>query len=210
MMPLRSEDVVRGQYEGYRREPNVDEHSDTETFAAARAFVDNWRWAGVPFYLRTGKRMAQRRSTVTLAFKRPPGRMFRDLPERAAFDHDHLTLELGPSEGISATFLAKLPGPAIVLGPARMDFRYEGSFGSHLIEAYERLIHDAFIGDPSLFTRADGIERTWELVEPVLRDPPPLEVYAQGSWGPEAADELISPHGWHLPHHDWEEEPQPR
>jgi glucose-6-phosphate 1-dehydrogenase len=209
MVPLGPEDLVRGQYEGYRDEPDVAPTSETETFVAARVFVDNWRWAGVPFYLRTGKRMAERRSTVTLAFRRPPGSMFRDSPERAAFDHDHLTLELGPSEGISATFLAKMPGPSIVLGPARMDFRYEGSFGSHLIEAYERLLHDAFIGDPSLFTRADGIERTWELIDPVLHHPPPLHAYPQGSWGPEAADELIAPDRWHLPHHDMESAPLP-
>ncbi|HEX2050322.1 MAG TPA: glucose-6-phosphate dehydrogenase [Actinomycetota bacterium] len=203
MAPIRCEDVVRGQYDGYLDEDGVDPRSETETFVAVRAFVDNWRWEGVPFYLRTGKRMPEQRSVVTLAFRRPPSRMFRDLPEHSEFDHDYLALELGgPSEGVSATFLAKLPGPTIELWPARMEFRYEGSFGSHLIEAYERLIHDAIIGDPSLFTRADGIARTWEIVADVLRDPPPLHRYPQGAWGPQAAHELIAPQQWRLPDRD--------
>ncbi|HEX2050833.1 MAG TPA: glucose-6-phosphate dehydrogenase, partial [Actinomycetota bacterium] len=203
MVPVRGDDVVRGQYEGYVQEPGVDERSQTETFVAVRAFVDNWRWEGVPFYLRTGKRMPEQRSVVTLVFRRPPSRMFRDLPEHSEFDHDYLALELGgPNEGVSATFLAKMPGPTIELSPARMEFRYEGSFGSHLIQAYERLIHDAIIGDPSLFQRADGIARTWEIVADVVAAPPPLHPYAQGSWGPEAAHELIAPHQWRLPDRD--------
>jgi glucose-6-phosphate 1-dehydrogenase len=196
--PLGPSDVVFGQYDGYLDEEGVASASRTETFVAARAFVDNWRWARVPFYLRTGKGMAEQRSAVTLAFKEPPKRMFRDMSRRR-FDHDHLTIELGPNEGITITFLAKTPGPSIELDQARMHFDYEGSFGSELIEAYERLIHDALMGDRTLFTRADGIERTWELVQQVIDDPPPVRRYPQGSWGPEESDDLIAPRRWHLP-----------
>jgi glucose-6-phosphate 1-dehydrogenase len=196
MSPLSSSDVVRGQYNGYRDVPGVSPDSNTETFVAARVFIDNWRWSGVPFYLRTGKRMAERRSTVILAFRPPPRQMFNDLPRD--LPQNHLALELGPREGISATFLAKIPGPTIELGSARMEFRYQDSFGSELIEAYERLIHDALIGDRRLFTRADGIRRTWELLNGVIDHPSSLYSYRPGSWGPAAADGLIAPRRWHL------------
>ena len=198
IMPLRPSDVVRGQYHGYRSEPDVEQDSQTETFVAARVRVDNWRWAGVPFYLRTGKRLAEGRQTVTLVFREPPRQMFRDAPG-TWMDQDTLSLELGSDEGISVSFLAKLPGPTIELAPATMRFRYEGSFGSELIEAYERLLHDALLGDRTLFTRGDGIDRAWEIVENVLEDPGPLETYEPGSWGPGAADALIAPHRWCLP-----------
>lgn len=196
--PIYPADVVYGQYEGYRDEEGVDPNSRTETFVAARVRVDNWRWAGVPFYLRTGKRMAERRSSVTLAFKEPPKRMFHEVDDKP-FENDHLTIDLGPEEGITITFLAKVPGPTIELDRARMSFHYEGSFGSELIEAYERLIHDALLGDRTLFTRADGIERTWAIVQPVLDRPPEVHAYSPGSWGPEEADQLIAPRRWHLP-----------
>jgi glucose-6-phosphate 1-dehydrogenase len=198
MPPLDLNDVVFGQYEGYRDEPGVAPDSTTETFAAARVQVDNWRWQGVPFYLRTGKRMPERRSAVTLAFREPPRQMFREVGMRR-FEHNHLTLELGPREGMTVSFLAKVPGPKIELDEAHMHFDYEGSFGSDLIEAYERLIHDALLGDRTLFTRADGIEQTWELVQPVLDNPPELHSYAPGTWGPAAAADLIAPRRWHLP-----------
>ncbi len=195
--PVPSEDVVRGQYEGYLQEEGVAEGSDTETFVAARLHVDNWRWAGVPFFMRTGKKMKRKYQAVTLAFKEPPRQMFRE-DQSVWFEHDHLTFHLGPNEGVSVTFLAKKPGPAIELGPARMDFRYERSYDSPLIEAYERLLHDALLCDRTLFTRGDGVERTWEVFEKVLRDPPPLHVYPQGSWGPKEAEELIAPRRWHV------------
>lgn len=198
VVPMSTEDVVRGQFEGYRNLEGVDANSETETFVAARVFIDNWRWAGVPFYLRTGKRMAEQRSSVTLGFRDPPRRMFRNVAAQG-FGSDHLTMELGPHEGISITFLAKIPGPSIELGPASMNFHYEGSFGSELIEAYERLLHDALLGDRTLFTRADGIERTWEIIAEVLERPPLLHLYPQRSWGPEAANELIAPRSWHFP-----------
>jgi glucose-6-phosphate 1-dehydrogenase len=198
MVPLQPDDVVRGQFDGYRDVEGVAPDSDTETFVAARFFVDNWRWAGVPFFLRTGKRMAEARSSVVLAFRSPPHQMFREVP-RDRFGHDHLALELGPEEGVTATFLAKAPGPTIKLAPARMEFRYQGSFGSELIEAYERLIHDALIGDRTLFTRAGGIRRIWGILADLIAYPPPLHPYPQGSWGPDEATELISPRRWHLP-----------
>ena len=197
IMPFEQDEIVRGQYTGYRDEEGVAPNSDTDTFIAAKVCIDNWRWAGVPFYLRTGKRMAVSRQSVTLAFREPPRQMFREAPIEW-FDQDHLTLELGADEGITLTFLAKKPGPEIELAPASMVFKYEGSFGSKLIEAYERLIHDVMMGDRTLFTRGDGIERTWELIADLLTDPPPLHFYEQGSWGPAAADELIAPKRWAL------------
>ncbi|MEA2505456.1 MAG: glucose-6-phosphate 1-dehydrogenase [Actinomycetota bacterium] len=198
MVALEPDDVVFGQYEGYQREEGVAPDSRTETFAAARVWVDNWRWSGMPFFLRTGKRMAEKRWAVTLAFREPPKQMFEEV-EVQGQSRNHLTMEMGPNEGISVSFLAKVPGPSIELGPARMDFRYASSFGSELIEAYERLIHDALIGDRTLFTRCDGIERVWELVEKLIHHSPAVHEYPQGSWGPQAANELIAPRQWHLP-----------
>ncbi|MGH3666352.1 MAG: glucose-6-phosphate dehydrogenase [Egibacteraceae bacterium] len=198
MVPLRDDEVVRGQFEGYRDVDGVAEESDTETFLAARAWIDSWRWADVPFYLRTGKRMAESRQSVTLAFREPPQRLFPDLP-RDGQANDHLTLELGGQEGMRISFLAKKPGPRLELAPASMTFTYSDSFGSEAIGPYERLLHDALLGDRTLFTRADGIERTWELVADLLADPPPLHPYAPGTYGPEAAERLVAPRCWHLP-----------
>ena len=198
MAVLRPEDVVYGQYQGYRDEEGVAADSGTETYAAARVCIDNWRWAGVPFFLRTGKRMAESRQSVSLVFKEPPRQMFKEV-SGDGMEQNYLSLELGANEGIAVAFLAKRPGPTIELAPARMSFDYEGSFGSELIEAYERLLHDALIGDRTLFTRADGIERTWEIVEPILQNPPDVELYEQESWGPEAGQWLIDPRRWRLP-----------
>jgi glucose-6-phosphate 1-dehydrogenase len=205
-MPLlRPSDVVRGQYEGYRDEKGVRPDSETETFVAVRAEVDNWRWAGVPFFLRTGKRLAESRQTLTLAFKQPPRRMF-PLDARytaESFGFDHLTFELGNPGSISVNFLAKVPGPRLELGEAEMDFSYASAFGGdeHALEPYERLIHDVMIGDRTLFTTSGGIERLWEVSAPVLQSPPPVMPYRPGSWGPEAIDGLIAPRRWHLPAH---------
>jgi glucose-6-phosphate 1-dehydrogenase len=203
MAPLRPEDVVRGQYEGYRHEPGVAPDSDTETFVALRCHIDSWRWKGVPFYLRTGKRLAEGRRTITVVFREPPLRMF---PADAvgSIERNRLSFDLSDPGGISASFLAKVPGPTLELGAARMDFRYEQSFCSdNALEAYERLIHDALLGDHTLFTRADGIERLWEISAPVLSHPPRLATYAPGSWGPDAIHELISPRRWYLPQPQW-------
>jgi glucose-6-phosphate 1-dehydrogenase len=198
MRPLHPGDVVLGQYEGYRVHEGVAPDSQTETFVAGRLLIDNWRWAGVPFFFRTGKRLAEAKRVITIAFKEPPRQMFEISDVRTEdFAPNHLTLDISDPGGISASFLSKLPGPTIRLGEARMELR----FGEHSdgLEAYERLIHDAMIGDKTLFTRADGIERLWEVVAPVLEAPPPVHPYRQGSWGPQEAGELIAPRSWHLP-----------
>jgi glucose-6-phosphate 1-dehydrogenase len=200
---LTADDVVRGQYKGYRKIDGVARDSQTETLVAVRAWVDNWRWTGVPFFLRTGKCMAQDAHLLTVAFKQPPRRMFpvdgRYIAED--FGTDHLTFELGDPGSISAHFLAKVPGPTMTLGEADMQFNYADAFGgtAAALEAYERLIHDVMLGDRTLFTTADGIERLWEISEPILKHPPPIHPYPEGSWGPEAAMKLIAPRRWHLP-----------
>jgi glucose-6-phosphate 1-dehydrogenase len=202
MPPLRPEDVVRGQYKGYREEDGVGPDSDTETFVALKAFVDNWRWEGVPFFLRTGKRMAENKHLLTIAYSQPPRRMFPLDCEQVveSFGRDHLTFELGEPGTISASFLAKVPGPTMQLGEAHMQFNYD-SLGAdqHGLDPYERLIHDVMLGDRTLFTSSEAIERLWEISAPVLENPPPLEEYEPGSWGPEASHQLIAPRRWHLP-----------
>jgi glucose-6-phosphate 1-dehydrogenase len=203
MPRLRPEDVVRGQYEGYRDEDGVAADSDTETFVAVKAFVDNWRWEGVPFYLRSGKRLAESRHLLTVAFKRPPRRMFPlDCDQIAeSFGHDHLTFELGDPGSISASFLAKVPGPRIQLGEAHMRFSYADTFGGteEALDPYERLIHDVMVGDRTLFSSSEAIERLWEVSEPLLENPPHAIPYEPGSWGPSEIDQLIAPRHWHLP-----------
>jgi glucose-6-phosphate 1-dehydrogenase len=203
MPPLRQGDVVRGQYEGYRDEDGVAPDSDTETFVAVRAFVDNWRWEGVPFYLRSGKRLAESSHLLTIAYAQPPRRMFPlDCDQVAeSFGHDHLTFELGDPGSISASFLAKVPGPRIELGEAHMRFSYADTFGGpdEALDPYERLIHDVMTGDRTFFTSSEAIERLWEISSPVLENPPPAIPYAPGSWGPPEAGELIAPRRWHLP-----------
>jgi glucose-6-phosphate 1-dehydrogenase len=203
MPPLRPADVVRGQYAGYRDEEGVQPDSDTETFIALKAFIDNWRWEGVPFYLRSGKRLHESRHLLTVAFKAPPRRMFPlDCAEiEEDFGHDHLTFELGDPGSISASFLAKVPGPTMQLGEAHMRFSYADTFGGAVsaLDAYERLIHDVMVGDRTLFTGSEAIERLWKISEPVLAEPPPVLSYEPGSWGPAEMDELIAPRRWHLP-----------
>ncbi len=203
MSPLRPENVVRGQYRGYRDEDGIDPDSDTETFVAVKAFVDNWRWEGVPFYLRSGKRLAESRHLLTVAYAQPPRRMFPlDCDQIAeSFGHDHLTFELGDPGSISASFLAKVPGPRIQLGEAHMRFSYADTFGGPetALDPYERLIHDVMVGDRTLFTSSEAVERLWEVSEPVLHEPPAAIPYEPGSWGPREADDLIAPRRWHLP-----------
>jgi glucose-6-phosphate 1-dehydrogenase len=203
MPPLLPENVVRGQYAGYLEEDGVAADSDTETFVAIKAFVDNWRWEGVPFYLRSGKRLAESKHLLTVAYAQPPRRMFPlDCDQVVeSFGHDHLSFELGDPGSISASFLAKVPGPTIQLGEAHMRFSYADTFGGaeHALDAYERLIHDVMVGDRTLFTSSDAIERLWEISEPVLEQPPPAQIYEPGSWGPAAGDDLIAPRRWHLP-----------
>jgi glucose-6-phosphate 1-dehydrogenase len=203
MSPLRLENVVRGQYAGYRDEDGVAPDSQTETFVALKAFVDNWRWEGVPFFLRSGKRLAESKHVLTIAFAQPPRRMFPlDCDEIVeSFGHDHLSFELGEPGSISASFLAKVPGPTIQLGEAHMKFSYADTFGGpeNALDPYERLIHDVMVGDRMLFTSSVAIERLWEISEPVLEEPPPVQIYEPGSWGPEGSHKLIEPRRWHLP-----------
>jgi glucose-6-phosphate 1-dehydrogenase len=194
--------VVRGQYEGYRNEPGVAPDSQVETFVALEVEVDTWRWAGVRFYLRTGKNLAESRQVITIGFKEPPRRMF-ELEEGESFDRNELSIDFADPGSITAHFLAKIPGPIMELGPAHLTFKYGESFCKAIgLEAYQRLIYDAMIGDHTLFTRADGIERLWEISMPLLENPPPVQPYARGSWGPDAIHDLISPYRWHLPQAD--------
>lgn len=197
MSPIEPARVVRGQYDGYRNEPGVAADSDTETFVALEARVNNWRWEGVPFYLRTGKKLAQGRRVITLLFREPPHRLFPEvLPARA----NSIAFEIAEPGGITINFMAKQPGPTMELGPADLNFAYRQDFDVHReLEAYERLLHDAMVRNRLLFNRAEGIERLWEISAPVLDAPPPLCSYPAGSWGPDAALQLPSPHSWYLP-----------
>jgi len=194
--PVEPSDVVRGQYLGYRSEPGVGAASRTETFVALRLEVENDRWQGVPFFVRTGKRLARRTSEVTIAFREPGTRIFRSTQPDGRVGN-HLTIRIQPDEGISLSFLAKRPGAGLELGRAALDFWYEPTFRSRLVEAYERLLYDAMQGDRTLFTGGAGVERAWEILEPALADPPALHPYRPGSWGPPEAEALIAPRCWH-------------
>ncbi|HQU25390.1 MAG TPA: glucose-6-phosphate dehydrogenase [Acidimicrobiales bacterium] len=200
MRPLDPREVVRGQYEGYRDEDGVAKDSTTETFIALRAWVDNARWMGVPFYLRTGKRMAQSRQIITLGLREPVMEIFPELKANPNRDSNKLIIDFKDPGSIHAEFLAKQPGPTMVLGTARMHFHYRESFQiSNNLEAYERLLMEVMLGNQALFTRSDGIERLWEVSAPVLESPPPIEFYPQGTWGPYSIERIISPHRWTLP-----------
>ena len=192
--------VIRGQYEGYRSIKGVPADSDTETMIALRVEVENWRWHGVPFYLRSGKAMKESRQIVTLGFHAPPVRMFRSHRQDAPLGQvNEIIIDFADPGSISIEFMAKMPGPEMTLGASKLSFRYEDSFAAaNALEGYERLILLAMLGDQSLFTRADGIERVWEISEPLLTSPPPVQPYAIGSWGPATVDKLIAPHRWCL------------
>jgi glucose-6-phosphate 1-dehydrogenase len=192
------ESVVRGQYTGYRDEPGVEPDSTTETFSAMQLGVDNWRWAGVPFFLRTGKGLASKVSEITLKFRKVPFNVFRgsemELPMR-----DHLTIRIQPNEGITIAFNAKRPGPGMHLDRVAMEFDYAEDFAhTEISDAYELLILEAMRGDHSLFIRQDGVERAWEILQPILDDPPPVCMYEPGTWGPPEAEALIAPRAWHV------------
>ena len=215
---LSPEDVltraVRGQYgdghedgnpvEEYRSEPNVNRESNTETFVALKLSIDNWRWADVPFYVRTGKRLNKRATEIAIQFRRAPFVLFRETPvEQLA--PNLLVMHIQPEEGISLKFGAKIPGPIVRVGSVDMDFHYTDYFGSEASTGYERLLYDCMIGDATLFQRADMVEAGWSVVEPILdvwKALPPRNFpnYASGSWGPKEADELIKRDGrnWHL------------
>jgi glucose-6-phosphate 1-dehydrogenase len=200
MRPLDPAQVVRGQYEGYRSLEGVAPDSDTETFVALRCEVDNWRWSGVPFYLRTGKRMAEGARIISIAFREPPQSMFPAGSGVGQYGPDHLTFDLDDSSRLSLSFYGKRPGAEMSLAKLSMQFSLaEVDEGRQTLEAYERLIHDAMNGDATLFTTARGIERLWEVSAPLLEAPPPVREYPVSSWGPEGIEELIAPHRWRLP-----------
>jgi len=200
MLPIQPADVVRGQYTGYRSEQGVSPESDSETFIAMRCHIDNWRWAGVPFYLRTGKRMAEGQRIISIAFREPPKSMFPADSGVGAHGPDHLTFDLADASKMSLSFYGKRPGPGMKLDKLSLQFAMDdtGMVGE-VLEAYERLILDAMRGDHTLFTTAEGIERLWEVSVPLLEAPPPVRTYAPGTWGPNAIHQLIAPHAWRLP-----------
>ena len=209
IQPLSDEDVlsrtVRGQYGdgtedgrrvgSYRAEPDVPPESRTETFVAMKLLIDNWRWADVPFYLRTGKRMPVRNTQIVIQFRRAPFVLFRDTPVEHLMPNQ-LVLHIQPEEGISLQFAAKVPGPVMRLGTVDMNFEYQEYFGKQPSTGYERLLHDCMIGDQTLFQRADMVEAGWSVVSPILdiwKALPPRNFpnYPSGTWGPKEADELL-------------------
>ena len=207
MQPLDPANVVRGQYvrgrvdgeevPGYLEEEGVSPDSSTATFVALRLFIDNWRWSGVPVFLRTGKRLPRRATEVIIAFREVPIRFFEGTGV-GELRPNHLTISIQPDEEITFAFLAKVPGPEIKVKPVHMSFSFGESFMAQPAEAYERLLHDAMDGDHTLFARGDGVERAWTVVQPVLDAMPPPSSYTAGTWGPPAADALIAPRQWHL------------
>jgi glucose-6-phosphate 1-dehydrogenase len=206
------QNVLRGQYErggvagsevlGYREEKDVAADSVTETFLAMKVHIDNWRWRGVPFYLRAGKRLTRRATEISVHFKAAPLALFGDVAQ----EPNVLALRIQPDEGITLRFASKVPGPTTVLRPVNMDFRYGSTFGHAAPEAYERLLLDVMLGDATLFTRADEVDWSWRFFDPVLaawaeERPDALPRYAAGTWGPAGADELIARDGrrWRSP-----------
>jgi glucose-6-phosphate 1-dehydrogenase len=212
--PIPVEDTVRGQYGpgkvegkdviGYRQEDRVNPESSTETFAAMKLQIENWRWAGVPIYIRAGKRLAKRVTEVTVTFKQPPLHLFKSNDPKSQVQPNVLKMRIQPDEGISLTFGAKIPGPTTNVKPVEMNFSYAETFGKSSANGYERLLLDAMLGDGTLFAHRDGVEATWALMTPILEawaktKPADFPNYAAGSWGPEAADALLRKDGrkWH-------------
>jgi glucose-6-phosphate 1-dehydrogenase len=200
MQPIESHNVVRGQYLGYRELEEVADDSDTETFIALKVEIDNWRWAGVPFFLRTGKKLAEGARIISIAFKEPPRTMFPQGSGVGAAGPDHLTFDLADQSRMSLSFYGKRPGPGMKLEKLSMQFAtHETGSSKGVLEAYERLIHDAMRGDHTLFTTAAGIEELWDKSAELVSNPPPVRMYAPGSWGPNAIHQLVAPHAWRLP-----------
>jgi glucose-6-phosphate 1-dehydrogenase len=219
LRPITPDDMhdytVRGQYgpgtiagkavPGYREEPNVDPQSVTPTYAAIRLMVDNWRWQGVPFYLRSGKRMPRRATEIAIQFQEPPHLMF-PLPPGEKLEPNVLAIRVQPNEGIALRFEVKVPGIDVKMVPVDMSFDYAESFGSTTHEAYETLLLDCMLGEATLFTRADEVEAAWTVVDPILehwegRKAEHFPNYAAGTWGPEVAEEFIHRMGaeWRRP-----------
>ena len=210
LVPLNSEEVllnsVRGQYgDGivcgekvprYRAEPGVNPESRTETFVALKLNIDNWRWAGVPFYIRSGKRLAQRHTEIAIQFRRTPFELFRNAPFHKPYTNT-LVIQIQPVEGISLSFGAKIPGPVLRVGSVDMSFQYSQYFGADAYTGYEVLLYDCMIGDATLFQRADMVEAGWSVIDPVLdvwKALPPRKFpnYAAGTWGPSESDQLLA------------------
>src|SRR5437899_2075389 len=219
LRPLAAEDVarqvVRGQYfagmvdgeqrPGYRQEAKVKINSNVETYVALKLFIDNWRWSGVPFYLRTGKNMPSSASEVRIQFRPTPHVLFAAQCGQK-LDPNALTIRLQPNEGISLRFNGKVPGTTLEVRPVRMHFSYDAEFGAYTPEAYERLLLEAIAGDATLFIRRDEVETAWQIVDGIRKawDSKPLsnrEFYAAGTWGPVAAEDLLAQNGhlWHEP-----------
>src|SRR5205085_6930366 len=206
--------AVRGQYgpgsiagkevPGYRQESDVNPESNTETFAALKLYFDNWRWAGVPFYIRSAKRMPKRVTEIAIQFKQAPLQLFSNIPDQQ-FEPNVLIVRIQPDEGITLRIGAKIPGQTTRIRWVNMDFRYGASFGVSSPEAYERLLLDCILGDSTLYARRDMTERGWEIVQPILdawaARKADFPNYAAGTWGPKAADELIERDGreWRRP-----------
>jgi glucose-6-phosphate 1-dehydrogenase len=213
--PIHAMDAVRGQYgpgtvdgkevKGYRQEDRVDPNSGTETYAALKIGIENWRWAGVPFYLRAGKRLGKRATEITIQFKQPPQLLFKGQSGSCKdLQPNLITMRIQPDEGISLRFGAKVPSPNMEVCPVNMNFSYADAFGKSSANGYERLLLDAMLGDATLFAHRDGVEATWSLLTPILEKwantkPKGFPNYASGTWGPESGDELLGRDGraWH-------------
>jgi glucose-6-phosphate 1-dehydrogenase len=196
---MRPEDVpayaVAGQYNGFRQEPGVDPQSQTDTYAAATFFIDNWRWAGVPFFIRTGKKLPKRVTDIAIQFNSAPLALFNAPAGDQAARPNLLILRIQPEEGISLLFLSKQPGSGMRLRPVSMDFNYGASFGERSPSAYETLLVDAMLGDPTLYTRQDMVEASWRVIQPILNVWQSRKVdfpnYEPGTWGPKEADAML-------------------
>jgi len=201
-LEMVAQSVVRGQYApgkigdkpvpGYRQEPNVNPASKTETFVAAKLLIDNWRWAGVPFYLRTGKRLAKRTTEIVIQFRRAPHIVFRE----KEIEPNRLILNIQPDEGISVSFGAKRPGTEMSIGNVTMNFSYREAFGGASRSAYATLLNDCLRGDPTLFDRGDSVEAAWSIVDPILdvwsaARTATVPMYPAGTWGPKESDQLL-------------------
>jgi glucose-6-phosphate 1-dehydrogenase len=212
IQPIQPEDTVRGQYgpseisgkpaKGYRQEDRVDPNSHTETFAALKLGIENWRWAGVPIYLRAGKRLAKRETEITIQFKQPPMLLFGGSTSGpcSEIQPNLITMRIQPDEGISLRFGAKVPSPDMTVCPVDMNFQYSTAFGTNSANGYERLLLDAMLGDATLFAHRDGVEATWALMTPVLEawansEHDDFPNYDGGTWGPRCAEELIGRDG---------------
>ncbi len=212
IQPIHPADTVRGQYGpgivdgkqvvGYRQEERVHPRSQTETYAAVRLEIENWRWAGVPFYLRAGKRLPKRVTEITIMFKQPPLSIFKDEQGKGAegIRNNIISMRIQPDEGITLRFGAKLPGPSMSINPVNMNFSYAETFGASSANGYERLLLDAMLGDATLFAHRDGVEATWALMTPILDDWAKnpirdLPNYAAGTWGPPTSDAMLKADG---------------